>query len=93
MASAMCLLARPLRVAYDTTPVWLNRAGEFRYATRLAGALAAKRAGEVHPVLEVGRRPGALAQRVALQCAIQAAGYPLVLRRQVRPASAARDGA
>jgi len=84
----MCLLARPLRVAYDTTPVWLNRAGEFRYATRLAGALAAKRAVEVHPVLEVGRRPGALAQRVALQCAIQAAGYPLVLRRQVRRAQA-----
>ncbi|HEV2770900.1 MAG TPA: glycosyltransferase family 1 protein [Solirubrobacteraceae bacterium] len=73
-----------MRVAFDTTPLQLNRAGEARYARRLLAALRARddvALGAVGP----GRRvPRSLAQRVLLQGVVQAAYYPIVQPWQVR---------
>lgn len=79
-------LAVPLRVAFDTAPLLLNRTGEARYARQLLTALAARDDVAVRPV-GLGRRvPTTLAQRVALQAGVQGLYYPLVQPWQARGA-------
>lgn len=75
-----------LRVAFDTAPLLLNRAGEARYARRLLWALAARDDVAVRPVGPGRRVPRTLTQRVALQAGVQALYYPFVQPRQARGA-------
>ncbi|HEV2753878.1 MAG TPA: glycosyltransferase family 1 protein [Solirubrobacteraceae bacterium] len=73
-----------LRVAFDTTPLLLNRAGEARYARRLLAALRARDDVAVH-ALSPGRRvPRSLGQRVLLQGTVQAVYYPIAQPRRIR---------
>jgi glycosyltransferase involved in cell wall biosynthesis len=75
-----------LRVGFDTTPLLLNRAGEARYAGRLLEAMAPRTDVELVPLSPPRRRPGSLAQRIALQGAVQAVYYPAVQPWQARRA-------
>jgi len=73
-----------LRVAFDTTPLLLNRAGEARYARRLLAALRARDDVAVRAVSPGSRAPRSLAQRVLLQSAVQAVYYPIAQPQQLR---------
>jgi glycosyltransferase involved in cell wall biosynthesis len=73
-----------MRVGYDAAALVLNRAGEFRYASALLGALHARDDVEIRELWPGRRVPGALHQRVALQAAVQGLWYPLAVPRRAR---------
>jgi glycosyltransferase involved in cell wall biosynthesis len=73
-----------LRVGYDCAPLYLNRAGEFRYASRLLAELRGRDDVAVVGLTPPARRPRTLAQRISLQATVQAVYYPLLLGRQAR---------
>lgn len=76
-----------LTVGFDTAPLVLNRAGEFRYASRLLAALRARPGVDVRVLGPTSRVPRGPAQRVALQAAVQGGWYPGVLPWRARRAA------
>jgi glycosyltransferase involved in cell wall biosynthesis len=77
-----------LRVAYDTAPIALSRAGERRYALALLNALQARDDVEVATLTLSRRVPRSFTQRLAWQAAAEAVYYPLLAGRRVRAAGA-----
>jgi len=69
-------------VGYDCAPLYLNQAGERRYASRMLSELQARSDIAVASLSPPPRRPQTMLQRVALQGMIQTLYYPLGLGHQ-----------
>jgi hypothetical protein len=78
-----------LRVAFDTAPLSLSRAGERRYASSLLAALGRRDDVSVLPMTLTRRVPRTLPQRVVYQAVTESLYYPLLVGRRVRRAGAA----
>jgi glycosyltransferase involved in cell wall biosynthesis len=73
-----------MRVGYDAAALVLNRAGEFRYASALLGALHARGDLDLHELWPGRRVPSSLPARIALQAAVQGLWYPVAVPRAAR---------
>lgn len=75
-----------MRVGFDAAALVLNRAGEYRYASALRGALRDRDDVELHELWPGRRVPRSLAARIALQAAVQGVWYPVAVPRAARRA-------
>src|SRR5215207_9779099 len=75
-----------LRVGFDAAALVLNRAGEYRYASALRGALRGREDVELHELWPGRRVPRTLPARIALQAAVQGVWYPFAVPRAARRA-------
>jgi glycosyltransferase involved in cell wall biosynthesis len=75
-----------VRVGFDAAALVLNRAGEYRYASALRGALRDREDVELHELWPGRRVPRTLPARIALQAVVQGAWYPFVVPRAARRA-------
>src|SRR5215213_9819939 len=75
-----------MRVGFDAAALVLNRAGEYRYASALRGALRGRDDVELHELWPGRRVPRTLPARIALQAAVQGLWYPLAVPRAARRA-------
>jgi glycosyltransferase involved in cell wall biosynthesis len=73
-----------IRVTYDIAPMSLNRAGEYRLAAAMMGALDARDDVDLHTVTLTRRRPETGLQRVLYQGLTEAVYYPLMVGRAAR---------
>jgi glycosyltransferase involved in cell wall biosynthesis len=75
-----------MRVGFDAAALVLNRAGEYRYASALRGALRGRDDVELHELWPGRRVPRTLPARIALQAAVQGLWYPLAVPAAARRA-------
>jgi glycosyltransferase involved in cell wall biosynthesis len=73
-----------IRIGYDTAPLSLNSAGEYRYASSLLRALHGLDGIELATMTLSRRRPGGIAQRVLYQGLAEALYYPLLVGARAR---------